>query len=380
MNIAVISELRPTGFGGGEYEIFKFMKGLSLRGHNVSFFFISNKTFYSYRSENFSIFYKPYLDFKYMSKFNEIIDKYYQVRVAERFLAKNRENLDYIIGVQTHSAILASKYGEKYGIRVANFVFETPTLACKNPYVRKAFDNNKKFVKLWSDFGSSLLKSDIILANAKITSDSVVKWIGRRANHVYNSISVSDTIEIFNLKLDYNGSVEDRVIYVGRLAKHKNVDQIIKALNQIENAPKLIIIGNGPELQYLKDLSAKLNVNCEFLGNVTEEEKFIAISRSKFMIFPSCFEGFGIPPSEALAMGRPCVSSDLEIFKKNYGSSLDYFKTNDIESLRNRMIKLIIDKDYCLKRGFEGKKFIQKSSVWNDSVKKLESVLIDGIR
>jgi len=378
MRIAVLSEFKQKGYGGGDYEIFKFMKGLSDKGHEVNFFFVSNKSFYSYKNEKFKLYFKPQIEKRVISKFNWLINRYYNITVLESFLKRNSKNLDYIIGVQTHYAIMASRLGKKYGIKIANFVFEAPNLAMLNPHFKNAYASDINLQKIWSDFGNSLKNSEIILANSTRTSDYVKDWIGRAPNHIYNCVSVDDTLRMFNVNLNFNLVPDHTVIYVGRLVKDKNVDLIIKALEKITDAPRLVVIGGGPELENLKSLSNKLEVDCKFLGNTSEEVKYNEILKSKFMIFPSCFEGFGIPPSEALALGKPCLVSDLDILRKNYGSSLEYFQLNDLKDLVHKINKLLNDEQYLFKRGEKGKAFINGSSLWTKSVSKLEKALLKG--
>lgn len=90
---------------------------------------------------------------------------------------------------------------------------------------------------------------------------------------------------------------------VSRLVPYKNLDVIIKAFNTLKHR-KLIVVGSGPLLTYLKNLASK---NVEFLGFVEDKMLTDLMSRAKALIF-SAEEDFGIIPVEAQAAGTPVIA------------------------------------------------------------------------
>ena len=100
------------------------------------------------------------------------------------------------------------------------------------------------------------------------------------------------------------------LISVGRLVYRKRIDRIIKAISKLENNKiKLIILGNGPEKENLKNLTEKLNLKKRviFLGFVSEEEKYQYLNYANAFISTSEHEGFGINFQEALYCGLPII-------------------------------------------------------------------------
>ena len=107
---------------------------------------------------------------------------------------------------------------------------------------------------------------------------------------------------------------------VGSLAPHKNYKWII------ENARF------NPDYQYVitggkRDVwkSEEFNLpNIIYTGYLSDEEMKAVMMKSKAFIFPTLYEGFGIPPLEALSAGVRCVVSDIPCLKEVYGDTVQY--------------------------------------------------------
>ena len=77
------------------------------------------------------------------------------------------------------------------------------------------------------------------------------------------------------------------------------------------------------------------------------------------MIFPTSFEGFGLPPGEALYCKKPCIAYKIPVLAHNYQDKLEWAKERDIEDMANKARRLLEDEDYRKKRGEEGHTFIK---------------------
>lgn len=98
---------------------------------------------------------------------------------------------------------------------------------------------------------------------------------------------------------------ENIVLYLGRLAKEKNIDLLIKAFSLLKDKDiKLMIAGTGPEEEKLKKLAKKLNVNVIFTGFVDDKEIADYYAACDIFCFPSSFETQGIVAIEAMAAGK----------------------------------------------------------------------------
>jgi glycosyltransferase involved in cell wall biosynthesis len=120
-----------------------------------------------------------------------------------------------------------------------------------------------------------------------------------------------DCIEPSTMKSD--------VVYIGRLVRHKNVDQLIKATGVIARSTpdiRVIIIGDGPENYKLKALARELDLekNILFTGFLSNYNEALSLMKaSKVFVSPSSREGFGMAALEANACGLPVVTVNHEM-------------------------------------------------------------------
>lgn len=138
-------------------------------------------------------------------------------------------------------------------------------------------------------------------------------------------------------------------VYIGNIKPHKGLKTLLTAFNSIKDDypdRKLIIIGNkdnfktsDAELSNLINQS-KHSDSIIFTGFVSEKELTGLLSSAICLIQPSEYEGFGIPPLEAMKSGTPCIISDIQVFKELYADfPVHFFNVGNAVSLANEMIK-----------------------------------------
>lgn len=101
-----------------------------------------------------------------------------------------------------------------------------------------------------------------------------------------------------------DAETEDWYLYLGRLAGHKCVDEVVHAFNQLGDDYQLKIAGRGPEEDTLRQ---QANDNIEFLGFVDEQAKRELNASAKALVYPPQNEDFGMVPIEAMAAGTPVI-------------------------------------------------------------------------
>lgn len=153
---------------------------------------------------------------------------------------------------------------------------------------------------------------------------------------IYNGCSLNYT-DIIDLSIITSiTNIKERYIILGSFAlvtRRKGLDQVIKALTYLENYA-LVIIGDGPEIIHLKDLSTKLGVDNRVLFFSYQKYPHNYISMFDIYVMPSYSEGFGLAMIEAALARKSIVCSDIPSFNEifNYNQA-EFFQLNNIESL-----------------------------------------------
>jgi glycosyltransferase involved in cell wall biosynthesis len=156
-------------------------------------------------------------------------------------------------------------------------------------------------------------------------------------------------------KLINNINKKNQILYVGSLNRRKNFMNVIKAfeLLNIKNI-KLIVVGNFSnnfnidiETQKLLKRAYK-NKNIEFKKNIEDNELVKIYNESKLFIFPSLYEGFGLPILEAMACGVPVITSDISSLPEIGDSAVVYCDPYNIKDIKEKM-EIVLKNKYLQK-------------------------------
>ncbi len=175
------------------------------------------------------------------------------------------------------------------------------------------------------------------------------------------------------------------LLYAGRISPHKNVVRIIEAFGalkaeltkegQFEDL-KLIIIGDEvskhPDLRRAVIKSGAQH-DVRFLGFVPIEVLRIFYDQAKVFVFPSLYEGFGLPPLEAMAHGTPVVTSNTSSIPEVVGNAAIMVNPENVFEIMRAVHKALLDplvRDKLKVRGLEQ---AQKFS-WDTSVRQMLTV------
>ena len=141
------------------------------------------------------------------------------------------------------------------------------------------------------------------------------------------------------------------VLYVGNIKPHKNLVRLIEAfsgLRQLEGFDdvKLLIIGDQiSKLPALRRAvhSHKLHKQVRFLGYLSDDSLAILYSLASVFVFPSLYEGFGLPPLEAMACGAPVVTSNVSSLPEVTGDAAVLVDPENVESIVDGMRRVLSD-------------------------------------
>lgn len=128
------------------------------------------------------------------------------------------------------------------------------------------------------------------------------------------------------------------LMYVGNLKPHKNLERLLIAFSQMENKQDycMLLIGKAFEkYNVLEQKEKELGIDDYILhtGMVNQEELVDLYNLADLFVFPSLYEGFGIPVLEALACGTPVICSNTSSLPEVGSECVNYFNPVDVEQI-----------------------------------------------
>lgn len=132
------------------------------------------------------------------------------------------------------------------------------------------------------------------------------------------------------------------LMYVGNLKPHKNLERLLEAYSKIsiiENTCLLLVGKAFDKYIVLEDREKELNIdkNVIHTGIVTQEELVDLYNLADLFVFPSLYEGFGLPVLEALACGTNVICSNSSSIPEVGGNVVEYFDPYSIEEMANKI-------------------------------------------
>ena len=213
----------------------------------------------------------------------------------------------------------------------------------------------KTKILLGSTLKSSVKRADRIITISNAAKNEIIKYY----NIPPDKITVmpmgvereyspnTDGIGIIKDKYGING---DYFMYLGTLEPRKNIDTLIKAYDILRHrtadAPQLVIAGKkGWSYESIFDLTEKLGLkdNVIFTGYIDRDEIPVLLSGAKAFVFPSVYEGFGMPPLEAMACGCPVIASDVSAMPEVIADAGILCDPNKPEEFADAMNKICSD-------------------------------------
>ena len=143
---------------------------------------------------------------------------------------------------------------------------------------------------------------------------------------------------MFNVDSGFNDAGEPFALTVSSLDPRKNFIRLVEAFKGITSC-KLYIVGNANRVFGSQGALDDDNPNVKVLGRVSDEELVSLYRRAACFIFPSVYEGFGLPPLEAMACGCPVLASDIPVVREVCADAALYFNPIDIDDIRNAIEK-----------------------------------------
>jgi glycosyltransferase involved in cell wall biosynthesis len=172
------------------------------------------------------------------------------------------------------------------------------------------------------------------------------------------------------------------LLYAGRVSPHKNVVRMIEAFSALKTELekeqafpdlKLIIIGDdlsgNPDLRRTVIRSGMQN-DVRFLGFVPIEVLRIFYDAAKIFVFPSLYEGFGLPPLEAMAHGTPVVTSNVSSLPEVVGNAAVLVNPENVFEIMRALHRVLLDQPLRERMKERSYQQVTKFS-WEESVRRI---------
>ncbi|MBU1033829.1 glycosyltransferase family 4 protein [Patescibacteria group bacterium] len=131
------------------------------------------------------------------------------------------------------------------------------------------------------------------------------------------------------------------LLFVGTREPRKNLARLIQAWLPLAKDYQLIIAG---EQSWDGSEQISKNPNLRFMGRVSDSELAVLYHNAELFVYPSLYEGFGLPVLEAFAYGVPVVSSDIPAIREVAGNAAELANPLDEASIRQSMEKILNEK------------------------------------
>lgn len=132
------------------------------------------------------------------------------------------------------------------------------------------------------------------------------------------------------------------LLYVGNLKPHKNLERLLEAYSKIKNIDntRLLLIGKAFEkYDVLEEKEKNLGISDYVIhtGIVSQDELVDLYNLADLFVFPSLYEGFGLPILEALACGTNVVCSNISSIPEVGGNCVEYFDPYNVDDIREKI-------------------------------------------
>lgn len=219
---------------------------------------------------------------------------------------------------------------------------------------------------------NAVKKSEKILAVSRHTKDDIEKYFSIPAGKIavtYEAIDISrKTInELIGKILEKYGIIKPYILYVGNAYPHKNLERLVLVFREIaKKHPHLHMVFVGKEDYFYKRLkeyvAQNFAKNVIFADYVPDEHLPVVYREALLYVFPSLYEGFGLPPLEAMTENIPVASSNASCLPEILGDAAVYFDPNAMAEMAETIEKAISNRELRKELIKKGKQQVKKYS------------------
>jgi len=249
-----------------------------------------------------------------------------------------------------------------------------------------SLDADKRYFPLTKDAVNSARG---IVANSGFTRKELIKAFGKEISKKLSVIPGGVDIKDYpnnmdTTLLDEKYDLKDKrvVLFTGRLISHKGVKYLVKAAKEIKG--EVVLIGEGPEKQYLKEFVEKKGLkNVHLLGYLPPEELTKFYYRADVFVAPSVWdEPFGLTILEAMASKTPVITTrrgGIPMLVKS-GHNGIFVKARNSKRIAEAVNKLLENDELRKKMGENAREIVEKKFTWQIVAKKFDKLYKEIVR
>ena len=243
---------------------------------------------------------------------------------------------------------LPKKKASKYVVTIHDLIPYTMPETVGKGYLRIFLDQMPRIVE----------EADLIVTVSEYSKKDIIRYFNLPAEKIvvthlapedfYRPLppeEVSQLLCKYNLEPGY-------ILYVGGFSQRKNIPAIVKALAQIKDQIpehyRVVIAGSpGRGTEEVREVARALGVEdrVDLPGFIPVEEMAHLYNGAKLFIYPSYYEGFGLPPLEAMACGVPVITSNVTSIPEVVGDGARMVAPDDVIGLAEEMHNLLTDEE-----------------------------------
>lgn len=193
-------------------------------------------------------------------------------------------------------------------------------------------------------------KSKVMFTVSKFSENRIRQNLNCKKNIIVTYNACPSWLKNDNKNADTASENDGYILFVGNIKKHKGLHTLLEAFSEARKKglkQRLVIVGNAENFRTGDDtIKAKIDAMPEnsvrFTGKISDEELKTLYEKAILLVQPSLYEGFGLPPLEALTLGTNALISDIEVFKEIYEHfPVHFFKTENAQDLAEKIIECV---------------------------------------
>lgn len=210
-------------------------------------------------------------------------------------------------------------------------------------------------------FGALRRRAAAVITISRFSKNELIRFTGESAQPIYPiHLGVADAW--FHIPPSARSYPNKYILYVGNVKPHKNLSALVKAFGSIcDKIPHdLVIVGKKEGFITGDEVVAKeaerLGGRVQFTGYVGDEKLRQYFAHAEALVFPSLYEGFGLPPLEAMAAGCPVLVSTAASLPEICGDAAVYCDPYRPEDIASKLLGLLMDgelREELRRKGYE---------------------------